>query len=310
MNVQEKISQLKSLIRANLTPLINRDYWLLEVPYYTNVGDTLIWQGELDFLKYIPFKNKGMFPLESFKFPQIPANDLIIFQGGGNFGDLWTKHHDFKMRVVEKYPNNEFLFLPQTVYFQDENNQKQCAEFLSHYKVTICARDQYSYDLLKKNFSNSILLVPDMAFCMNISKGERHFEASRKLLLKRIDAELKETVALKELEKGDFDISDWPTMYDKGLMNRIMYKTKQKKMRTYTPWAMDVFCRYFYRPYLIKTGVEFINSHTQIYSTRLHGAILSLLLNKDTVFIDNSYGKNSQFYDTWLTDCDSIRMLD
>lgn len=310
MNAQAKIAQLKSIIESTLTPLIDRDYWLLEIPYYTNIGDTLIWQGELDFLKQIPFKNKGMFPLESFRYPQISSHDLIIFQGGGNFGDLWTKHHDFKMRVVEHYPNNEFLFLPQTVYFQDENNMKQCAEFLSHYKVTICARDQYSYDLLKKNFSNSILLVPDMAFCMNISKWKSDFKSTRKLLLKRIDAELKETTALKELEKGDFDISDWPTMYDKGLMNRIMYKTKQKKMRTYTPWAMNLFCRYFYRPYLIRTGVAFINSHAQIYSTRLHGAILSLLLEKDTVFIDNSYGKNSQFYNTWLSDCDNIRMVE
>ena len=310
MNAQTKIAQLKSIIESTLTPLINRDYWLLEIPYYTNIGDTLIWQGELDFLKQIPFKNKGMFPLESFRFPQILSHDLIIFQGGGNFGDLWTKHHDFKMRVVEHYPDNEFLFLPQTVYFQDENNMKQCAEFLSHYNVTICARDQFSYDLLKRNFSNNILLVPDMAFCMDMSKWEMDCKASRKLLLKRIDAELKETPILHDLENGDFDITDWPTMYDKGLMNSIMYKTKQKKMRTYTPWAMDLFCRYFYRPYLIRTGIKFINSHTQIYSTRLHGAILSLLLEKDTVFIDNSYGKNSQFYNTWLSDCDNIRMVE
>ena len=301
---------MRSLIASTLTPIINRDYWLLEIPYYTNIGDTLIWQGELDFFKHIPFKNKGMFSYESFKFPLIPTDDLIIFQGGGNFGDLWTKHHDFKMRVVEKYPNNEFLFFPQTVYFQDEINLKQCAEFLSHYKVTICARDKYSYDLLKKNFSNNILLVPDMAFCMDMSKWKRDYNTSRKLLLKRIDVELKESPSLEVLEKGDFDISDWPTMYDKGLMNRIMYKTKQKKMRTYTPWAMDLFCRYFYRPYLIRTGVEFISSHTQIYSTRLHGAILSLLLGKDTILLDNSYGKNLQFYNTWLIDCGNIRMIE
>ena len=309
MTVETKIEQLQSQIKSALTPLVNRDYWLLEVPYYTNIGDTLIWQGELDFLKHLPFKNKGMYALESFKYPKISEKDLIIFQGGGNFGDLWTKHHDFKMHVVEHYPYNEFLFMPQTVYFQEEGNLKECAEFLSKYNVTICARDKHSYEILTKNFSNRILLVPDMAFCMDLSAWEKEYTATRPLLLKRIDAELKETPILSHLEKEGYDVSDWPTMYDKDRMTRIMYKTKQKKMRTYTPWAMDVFCRFFYRPFLIRTGVEFINSHTDIYSTRLHGAILSLLLGKNTIFIDNSYGKNSQFYDTWLRDCDNIKMV-
>ena len=309
MTAQEKINQLKAIIYKTLEPLINRDYWLLEVPYYTNIGDTLIWQGEMDFLRTLPNKRKGMYALESFKFPKIPNNDLIIFQGGGNFGDLWTKHHDFKMQVIEHYPNNEFLFMPQTVYFQDENNLRKCAEFLSCYNVTICARDLHSYKVLSDNFSNRILLVPDMAFCMNMSRWEKSYSTSRPLLLKRIDTELKMTPILEKVESMDLDISDWPSMYDNDRMTKILYKTKKRKMKTYTPWAMDLFCKYFYRPFLIRTGVKFINSHTDIYTTRLHGAILSILLGKNTILIDNSYGKNSQFYNTWLGDCDIIKMV-
>ena len=49
MNTIQKIHQLQVFVKEALTPLVTSDYWLLEVPYYTNVGDTLIWQGELDF---------------------------------------------------------------------------------------------------------------------------------------------------------------------------------------------------------------------------------------------------------------------
>ena len=87
MNAVEKVKALSKKISEVLTPLINRDYWLLEVPYYSNIGDTLIWQGERDFLAGLPHKCRGMHSLESFAFPEIDKNDLILFQGGGNFGD-------------------------------------------------------------------------------------------------------------------------------------------------------------------------------------------------------------------------------
>ena len=56
--------------------------------------------------------------------------------------------------------------------------------------------------------------------------------------------------------------------------------------------------------------MKLINSHTDIYTTRLHACILSILLRKeDITFFDNSYGKNSGFYDTWLTDCENVKMV-
>lgn len=306
MTAQEKIKQLQGIIDQNLRPLINRDYYLLEVPYYTNIGDTLIWQGELDYLKTFPHKRLGMYSCESFKYPVITKETLIIFQGGGNFGDLWTKHHDFKMNVVAHYPENQFLFMPQTVYFEDENNLKKCADFLSNYKATICARDKVSYEILKTHFKNDVLLVPDMAFCMDMTKWNRDCSAQKPLLFKRIDKELKETELLSALEKQDLDISDWPTMYNTGRPTWLMYKSKSLPNRA--PWLADLYCQNFYRPYLIRTGVKFLKSHTDIYTTRLHGAILAVMLGMKTTFIDNSYGKNSTFYKTWLEDCDCITM--
>lgn len=307
MTSKEKIKQLQGIIDKNLRPLINRNYYLLEVPYYTNIGDTLIWQGEMDYLKSFSYKCLGMYSLESFKFPFIDDNKLIIFQGGGNFGDLWTKHHDFKMKVVEYYPNNQFLFMPQTVFFEDKEKLKQCAEFLAKYNATICARDNVSYQILKTYFKNDILLVPDMAFCMDMKKWDKTYKATKPLLLKRIDKELNQTDYLTNIESQNLDISDWPTMYNKDQATKLMYKSKSLPNRT--PWLADIYCQNFYRPYLIHIAVKFLKSHTEIYTTRLHGAIFALMLDLKTTFIDNSYGKNRNFYDTWLRDCESITMV-
>lgn len=49
-NFTEKINLLKSLIDKGLLPLINSSCVYLDVPYHTNIGDTLIWEGTEQFL--------------------------------------------------------------------------------------------------------------------------------------------------------------------------------------------------------------------------------------------------------------------
>lgn len=310
MTSQEKIKQLQSIIDANLRSFINRDYYLLEVPYYTNVGDTLIWQGELDYLKTFPYKCLGMSSYESLKCPTIKRNALIIFQGGGNFGDIWTLPHDYRLKIVKENPQHEFLFMPQTVYFKNEENLVRCANFLKKYNATICARDKVSYEILKKHFQNNILLVPDMAFYIDTAKWKKSTLSSKPLLFKRRDVELSQTEYLSSLEKLDLDIRDWPTMENKlSTMDKL--KSITRKISKKIPACFDIydwFCQNIYRQYMVACGVKFLSAYSEIYTTRLHGAILSTLLNIKTTFIDNSYGKNRTFYDTWLSDCDSIIM--
>ncbi len=310
MQISGKIQQLQNIIRSSLSPIIDRDYYLLEVPYYTNIGDTLIWQGELDFLRSLPFKCKGMFSLETFNFPKISEEDIILFQGGGNFGDLWSKHHDFKMNVISHYPNNKFIFFPQTVFFKNQSNLIANAKFLSNYSnVTICARDKCSYDILRTHFSNTIILVPDMAFYINLKKSSCN-APKKDLLLKRLDLEFKDSVYLQNLiKREDIDITDWPTMMpQKDLLTKVMLRLKysHKIPKHFT----DFFVYQIYRRHLINSGLKTILTHKTIYTTRLHTAILSVLLEKQVIFLDNSYGKNKTFYDSWLSDLENIQFIE
>ena len=60
MNSEEKIKQLSSIVRERIIPLIDHDYVLYGLPYYSNIGDTLIWEGELELLKEVPYKCRGI----------------------------------------------------------------------------------------------------------------------------------------------------------------------------------------------------------------------------------------------------------
>jgi len=303
------LSSLHNEILVKISPLIDHDYWLCEVPHYSNVGDMLIWQGELDFLKSIPYKCKGMSSFNSLRLPKIGKDELILFQGGGNFGDIWKEPHEYRRRIMELNPTCRFLVFPQTVWYEDEKNLRADAEFYSRFDCTICARDNASFALLEKHFKNKILLVPDMAFCIDMAKWWRNYLANRPLVLKRNDKELNVTDALKNVLTGiDADVCDWPPMERYTLIDRVRdaIRCRSRKLGfLYEPYMYHV-----YRPYLIRSGIQLINSHTDIYTTRLHACILSILLGKGkVVFFDNSYGKNRNFYDTWLKDCESVKMM-
>ena len=97
----EKVEELRSLIESALARQIGRDkqYWLLDVPYHSNVGDTLIWQGEMDFLRQFGGQCVGMFSFHSLYLPQIPKHSLVLFHGGGNLGDLWEKPANYRKRL-------------------------------------------------------------------------------------------------------------------------------------------------------------------------------------------------------------------
>lgn len=312
MKATEKIPQLKKIIAELLTPLINSDYVLLDVPYYTNIGDTLIWEGTREFLKTLPYKCLYTASVETYKYRPLPKDTVILLQGGGNFGDLWRRHQEFRQDVIKAYPNNRIIILPQTVFYNDDSVFAEDAKMLnSHKDLHICARDTKSLDYLKKALSCNLLLVPDMAFCISQKTLDRYKqkETDKALFLKRNDQELCEydfsSYIAEKVEQ--LHIGDWPTMEKefktKVYLDKLVFHKEQLKR------IPDIYADLVFRPHQVKKGVEFVSQYKKVYTTRLHVAILSVLLDKKIVFFDNSYGKNRSFYETWLKDVEKLTFV-
>ena len=185
MNSSEKIEILKSRIEEVLRPLIDRDYVLLELPYYENIGDILIWEGERHFLEKLPYR--CLYKASLFSYDSnyvIPTDAIILLQGGGNFGDVWKRSQKFRLQIIEKYAKNRIIIFPQTVFYEDEAVfQEEARRMAEHKQLTICARDQQSFDLLQSRFQNEILLLPDMAFCISIDKLAKYKKREQNKIL-------------------------------------------------------------------------------------------------------------------------------
>ena len=314
MDFEDKICLLRKRIEETLLPLIDCDYVLWECPYYCNIGDVLIWEGELEFLKKVKYKCLGMVSQYTCDFPVLSPEVLILLQGGGNFGDVWRSTQEFRLQVCQKYPNNKIIIFPQTVFYENLELLDADARAMSqHRNLTICGRDEVSYKILKQHFKNEILLVPDMAFCISSERLQKvcELQGDKGLFLKRTD---------KEFSFSDFEIPlslnlethDWPTYERKFVMNYLfetLLRVKEHFDFNFLNRFIDCWAYKIYRRSLVNMGVRFLSKYNVIYTTRLHVFILGILLHKKCIIIDNSYGKNSSFFDTWLKDLKHIEMF-
>lgn len=320
MVIEERIEHLSNTIKKNLGPIIDNDFVLLNIPLHVNIGDTLIFQGEKEFLESLPFRwlNRG-YRYENYNL--ISDDTIILLHGGGNFGDVWRVHQDFRVSIINKYPNNKIIVLPQTVYYDDnELITKDSIEFSKHQNLYICARDDKSFEFLCSKFSNKILLVPDMAFCISNQTLSKFIKPIKKhtLFLKRTDKELEHDKYLIE-SKNEIEVHDWPSFeQDPKSWKNYVYlmkasrkfgKVKFMLLQRLFEQIADFYFFYFCRPDFVKIGVSFISQYQNIYTTRLHGAILSVLLGKEVYLFDNSYGKNKSYYDTWFKENKKIKLV-
>lgn len=312
MTNKDKISQLRSLLHTQLLPLIDNDYVLLDVPYYSNPGDTLIWEGTESLLQKCSYKCIKMTSEECFDFPKFKYDTVILLQGGGNWGDLYERHQKFRLKVIERYNKNKIIILPQSIYYKHNENWVAHQKVLKqHTNLHICVRDIPSYEqLLAAGFEN-VHLLPDMAFCIAQDKLHNFVVPSsgRILYVKRQDSEKPNYSNLNiQADEDSVDVTDWPTMmtYDSVQLN--FYRIYNRR-NLFLKKLVDWYASKILKPHIIKNAVEFISSYNYIYTTRLHVAILSVLLDKSVTLIDNSYGKNSNLYQAWLSDLDTINLV-
>lgn len=317
MDFQEKIQELRAEIKRQLEPIIGENCILTDLPYHDNLGDVLIWQGELDFLGSINKYPLSATSSETFLFPVLREDTTILLHGGGNFGDLYRNFQEFKLRVVDKYPKNKIVMFPQSVWYENSDLIKRdAAQMAKHNDLYLCARDKSSFDFLKKHFSaNNILLVPDMAFYINDKRLEdyRHTNSSKKLYFKRTDKEDSDKSPIKT--SSETDIRDWPKYGEKTLgFKFIIYSCAAIKRLNNLPFAQSIiagivntYAEWYWRPSRETLAAKFLSRYGLIITSRLHALILSVLLHIPARFIDNTTGKLSAFYNQWLNNLDEIK---
>lgn len=317
MNNTSYISGLNNELKKILDKEIgNQKCCLLDLPNYYNPGDQLIWEGEIQLLRSLGINVTYKSSIYFFDPSKIKPNTCILLQGGGNFGDLYPKHQKFRQYIVNKFPKNKIIILPQTIHFSSPKSLKKCVQSFSYHRnLVIFARDTSSYKLLKNNFiKNTAYLAPDMAFGITSIKPQPRVSKGRILLLHRQDNELGHDFKKYLMEQiPNLEVFDWPQFNKRTqelLVHQFILKTNIFILNWFKMFGRhwnnkyDIFgiIPYHSKDKQIAEAVNFLKEYDLVISTRLHGHILSCLMGIPTIILDNSYGKNLEFYKTWMND--------
>ena len=283
-----------------------RSVAFIDIPYYLNVGDLLIYKGTEAFLTQYNVNVIYRTGCVNIDYKQLEKAEVILLQGGGNFGDLYNKHQNIREDIVTKFIDKRIICLPQSIFFKEEKAlEKSAYLFNNHKDYHFCVRDDSSFKIAQK-FTDNVLRMPDMAHSLHpmvdkIEVGKSNLVPPRVLNLMRVDKEKK--VNIETVNKVGFDWVNIVTTSDYWMLKLCSYMNKVPYLRnkTINLWAN-------YSDEIVFRSVDYFSSHTIIHTDRLHGLILSTLLGKEIILKDNSYNKNTNYYRAWLVKYPYLRL--
>ncbi|MCW9732133.1 polysaccharide pyruvyl transferase family protein [Avibacterium sp. 20-15] len=324
--MNEILVSLKQDLKQILDVIVDKnDVLYFDYPLHLNVGDLLIYAGTEAFFQDYQIHIRLRRCLQSFDLDEVkkyvkPTTTLVC-HGGGNFGDLYPAIQAMREALVQAFPNNRIIVMPQTAYFSHpQAKEKSAAIFSAHKDCYLFARDQATYQLMKAQFSDKVFLSPDMAHQLYGSTLLQKQRAVQKSAEKTLYF-LRKDIEASHLEKNiqatlptSAEIKDWEdilTTQDK-YYERICSGLAKIANKYHQPWLKNVVNNLWYRHSLavIERCKEIFQGYDLVVTSRLHGHIFSCLLELPNEVCDNSYGKNLGYYHQWTQDIDFVKVYE
>ena len=296
------IDDLSGIAARALEPFIlDEPYALVDFPNHSNVGDSAIWAGEMAYLRrYAPQPPAYVCSIPDFSMDELlercPTGPIFI-HGGGNFGDIWLPHQEFRNQLLERTKGRQLIQLPQSIHFSSMEKLEEVARLIeAHGSFTLFVRDQESYDLARRHFQCETILCPDMAFFIGPIPRPRRPDIDVLCLL-RTDIERVELASQGDLG-ADVRVRDW-LGEPKAELHLARAWGGASALATHGPQATRFGVYKAAADLRVRRGTRLLASGRAIVTDRLHTHILSLLLGIPHAVLDNSYGKVGRFISCW-----------
>lgn len=305
--LRQRLFDITALIPAR-NPIVYLDY-----PVHTNIGDLLIERGADHFLSYYGYnvvERRSYYDFCACAVKRVDRDMTILLHGGGNFGDLYDQHQVFREKIIETFPHNRIVLLPQTIHFEsNERLRTSAAIFARHENLHVCLRDERSFEIFQRHFANPAYLTPDMAHFLwgEFAQPKPRQGAPNTLVFARKDKELRELPPVGNGHQQPIDWIDVVRPQDE-FIHRALRKLHVKHCRICGHWSLYPAWRTFLRDRLIARAERLVSDYDAVVTNRLHMAILALLMGRKVVMADNSYGKLSSYYSAWLKDIPQARL--
>lgn len=299
------IGSLNGRIDTALAGLIPKDrpWALLDFPHAPNVGDSLIWLGQLAWFERHgygpPCYTCGNLTFSAERLRRVLGDGTIVLAGGGNFGDLYETHQEMREAVLRQFPDHRIVQLPQTIHFDSDTARAETeAKFAAHGRVTILARDEESLATARACGVDG-RLCPDMAFCLGPLPWNPPGDGTI-LWMHRRDKEAADHGRAKPPEGTR--LVDWIDDWNTVLIRFYLLLARQLRYRPMLRGPFQPLLSALYAPVArqrVERGVRTIGIGRYVITDRLHGHILAMLMGIPHAVLDNAYGKVRRFHECW-----------
>lgn len=273
---------------------------LFGVPTYGNIGDAAIVLATEEFIKdnlseyeYIKvLDDETEQKIEELK-KILTTEDIILLQGGGNLGDEYVLLEERRRMIIEAFPNNKIILMPQTIYFNNTEYGKSELEktkkvYNSHKNLTLTARENISLETMKKEFYNAnVIFTPDIVMYLNKTE-----ERERTGVLLTLRSDLEKVLTQEQTEK----------------MQNIVAKYFDDVKETDTHLG-DIPIPCSVRKEVFENKIEEFRNAELVITDRLHGMIFAAITSTPCIAIGNYNHKIKSSFE-WLKSQKYIKFLD
>lgn len=268
-----KPKELKTELVRQLDAVVSfRECVYVDWPNYPNPGDHVIATAGLLYMTRRKITIRSITSRGKTRCGGLP----IIAQGGGNLGDLFPHHEEFRRQLVARNHASPIVVMPQSICFRSDVNAQRSAEiYNANPNLTILVREQVSLEIATELFpACQVLLCPDTAWYLaDLIQELRKHQLQQHACLARPQDHL----ACEGFSGPGWDETLWKL-------------------------SAEISHPEFQRSLAITMGALWQLSRChQLTTNRLHAHLLANMLGIPSTLLPVNYHKNSSTDETWIS---------
>ena len=209
------------------------------------------------------FSKRGMMSVLK---ENVRPDDLIVFQSGYTMTGI-SEHESMREEIIDAFPNNRIVILPQTIYYQIKELEAWAVNtYKDRSNLLLLARDRISFETAKRLFGTTQMdLFPDIVTTLI---GTRQYDSERKGVLFCVRDDYERLYSKKDMAALMKAVGQYTHVDQTDTTVRVSNAEDREAVKM-----------------LIDETIEKYSKYQLIVTDRFHGTIFSLIAGTPVVVL-------------------------